>query len=340
MHKARAFFVVCAGLSLLAFRAVLAAPLPMLPLEVGNHWDYIGASGAHQVETITGTQTVLGRTVFVKSYAEGLDAGLENFWLTGPSGEVLLAGFNSPGFGYALAYDPPITICGNAPSVGDTWTTHTTVYNLADMSVFTVLDITFGALEAVSLSVPAGTFPCIGVGQVPFAASPASPAWPAAGWHWMVVRLLARSPPRGPTPATGTRRASATCSTSPATRSGSRGTAVPRPRSPSPSGSSRRSTHHQPGGSSGPNVHRGEPRDGGVLGGRLDAVLARVCGDRCSLVVAAWQTSTRLGVLTLIMPFYAVSTGNWRLKTEKRVVLAIAWWTCFIFFIVVSIIPR
>jgi len=177
MHKARAFLLVCACIFLLALRAVpaaVAAPPSMLPLEVGNYWNYLSASGAHQVETITGTRTVLGRTVFVKSYAEGINAGLENFWLTGPSGEVLLAGFHRPGDGYAPAYEPPITVCGSAPSVGDKWTTHTTAYNLADTSLVAVFDITYGALEEVSLSVPAGTFPCIGVGQVPFATSPAS----------------------------------------------------------------------------------------------------------------------------------------------------------------------
>ena len=182
MHKAKAFLVVCAGIFLLALRAVpvaVSAPASMLPLEVGNYWNYLGASGAHQVETITGTRTVLGRTVFVKSYTEGIDAGLENFWLTGPGGEVLLAGFKIPPDGYALAYEPPITVCGSAPSVGDTWTTHTTAYDLADTSVVMVLDIAYSAIEEVSLSVPAGTFPCIGVGQGLVATSPAS-AQPAS----------------------------------------------------------------------------------------------------------------------------------------------------------------
>jgi hypothetical protein len=58
------------------------------------------------------------------------------------------------------------------------------------------------------------------------------------------------------------------------------------------------------------------------------------------LVVAAWQTSAKLGVLTLIVPFYAVSTGNWRLKTEKRALLARRWWTCLALLLVSSMIPR
>jgi hypothetical protein len=172
--KLNPFFAALAAAALVAFSAVpepVRASPPLLPLELGNHWDYVGISGAHQVETITGTETILGRTVFVKSYAEGLDAGLENFWLTGPGGEVMLAGFDTHD-GLGLAYDPPITVCGGAPSLGDTWPTHTTAYNLADMSVFATIDITFSALEEVTLTVPAGTFDCIGVGQVAYATSP------------------------------------------------------------------------------------------------------------------------------------------------------------------------
>jgi hypothetical protein len=37
-----------------------------------------------------------------------------------------------------------------------------------------------------------------------------------------------------------------------------------------------------------------------------------------------------MGVLTLFLPFYAVSTGNWRLKTEKRRLLAGVWWGAFV----------
>ena len=45
---------------------------------------------------------------------------------------------------------------------------HTTAYSFPDTSEVTAFDITYGALEEASLSVPAGTFPCIGVGQVLF----------------------------------------------------------------------------------------------------------------------------------------------------------------------------
>ncbi len=153
------------ALALVVLQGLSAAdPSAMLPLHVGNHWGYVTTSGTHQVETITGTRTLRGRTVFVKSYAEEPNVGLENYWLTGPEGEVLLAGFLRPGSG--VAYDPPIVLCGGAPVVGDTWPTHVTSYDLADSTLSQTFDITYGALEDVSLLVPAGRFPCIGVGQV------------------------------------------------------------------------------------------------------------------------------------------------------------------------------
>ena len=160
----------------LAFRAAPAAIAdqgPFMPLEVGWHWEYAGLAGSHQTEIITGTRTLLGRTVFVKSYGEGADAGLENFWLNGPNGEVLLAGFDTATHDLAFAYDPPITLCGGAPSLGDIWTSHVTIYKLADLSVYDTIDIAHSALELPTLSVPAGTFDCVGVGQVLVGPSPA-----------------------------------------------------------------------------------------------------------------------------------------------------------------------
>jgi hypothetical protein len=58
------------------------------------------------------------------------------------------------------------------------------------------------------------------------------------------------------------------------------------------------------------------------------------------LIVAAWRTTPMLGILTLLLPFYAVSTGNWRLKTERRGLIARAWWACFALFVVTLGIPK
>lgn len=45
-----------------------------------------------------------------------------------------------------------------------------------------------------------------------------------------------------------------------------------------------------------------------------------------ALIVAAFQTSGKMGFLTLLVPMYAASFGNYRLKTERRRELAVAWW--------------
>jgi hypothetical protein len=45
-----------------------------------------------------------------------------------------------------------------------------------------------------------------------------------------------------------------------------------------------------------------------------------------ALVLAAFQTSLKLGVMAFFLPMYVVSFGNWRLKTQHRRHLAIAWW--------------
>jgi hypothetical protein len=44
------------------------------------------------------------------------------------------------------------------------------------------------------------------------------------------------------------------------------------------------------------------------------------------LIVAAFRTSTKLGVMALFVPIYVVTTGNHRLKTEHRRHLAWSWW--------------
>jgi len=47
---------------------------------------------------------------------------------------------------------------------------------------------------------------------------------------------------------------------------------------------------------------------------------------QAAITIAAFQTSGRMGVVTLLVPVYAASVGNQRLKTERRSQLAAAWW--------------
>jgi hypothetical protein len=45
-----------------------------------------------------------------------------------------------------------------------------------------------------------------------------------------------------------------------------------------------------------------------------------------AVILAAFQTSFKLGVMAFFVPMYVVSFGNWRLRTKYRRRFAIAWW--------------
>lgn len=139
---------------------------PWQPLEVGRSWEYRGVGGKHQVEQITGTRVLRGRTVAVKAYSEGDDAGLENYWTVGVDGTVFLCGFNNQSFvPFAVAYEPPIAYLPGPPALGASRTTDVTAYNVSDGSVFATFTIHFSIQEEVDLVLPAGTFHALGTGQ-------------------------------------------------------------------------------------------------------------------------------------------------------------------------------
>jgi hypothetical protein len=149
--------------------ALLSAPAmagDWLPLAIGNRWEYRGTAGNHQVETIIGTTTVRGRVVAVKRYAEGANAGLENYWLLDPgTGSVMLAGFNNPTAGIAIAYEPPLTYLQAPPVVGTPFVPRFAfmhdLFTDADLGVIQYL---FTVLQNVVLTLPAGSFDTFGVG--------------------------------------------------------------------------------------------------------------------------------------------------------------------------------
>lgn len=75
------------------------------------------------------------------------------------------------------------------------------------------------------------------------------------------------------------------------------------------------------------------------------AVLAMVCWVLLLLVdlilvFLAFQTGPLFGFMTLFVPFYAVTTGNWRLKTDRRRTWALIWWSLFLLAIVFLILAR
>lgn len=139
---------------------------PWQPLDVGRRWEYRSVGGAHQVETIIGTLVLRGRSVAAKYYAEGSDAGLENYWMNGADGTVFLCGFSSPSAGLALAYEPPIAYLPGPPALGVSRTTNVTAYNIGDGTVNSSFAITCAVLQEADLSLPAGMFHALGTGQV------------------------------------------------------------------------------------------------------------------------------------------------------------------------------
>jgi hypothetical protein len=156
----------CAALATLLV-PVRARAADWLPLSVGNRWEYRGVGGTHQVETITGQTTVRGRTVAVKYYAEGVDAGLENYWYLDPDGSVRLAGFKNPSAGLAYAYEPPVRILHAPPVVGIIdLPSGIDVHDLVTDALLFTTFFSYDVAEHVSLTLPAGTFDSWGVGQV------------------------------------------------------------------------------------------------------------------------------------------------------------------------------
>jgi hypothetical protein len=165
----RAFRTLARSLALLVLLLVPAraysAAGGWYPLDPGDAWEYVDGNGVHHFEIINGAIQLLGRTVTVRSYVGGHDDGLENYWLTGGDGSVLLAGFNNPQLNLALAYDPPIAVLMPPPALGQTWSIHSVAYTLPDMQVFEVLDFALSVQEDVQLTVPAGTYHAFGIGQ-------------------------------------------------------------------------------------------------------------------------------------------------------------------------------
>ena len=101
-----------------------------MPLAPGTRWEYRGVGGAREVQTITGQTEVRGRVVSVKSYSDGPDDGLDNYWLLDADGSVLLAGFLNPSAAFALAYEPPIRFLPVPPDPGPQPAQHIVAHDL------------------------------------------------------------------------------------------------------------------------------------------------------------------------------------------------------------------
>lgn len=136
------------------------------PLDALSHWRYAIDGGGTVDVTVTGTITLLGRSVAVEHFSGGIDDGLDQYWLDAPDGSPLLAGFNRPADGFGLAYDPPLMLLEVPPSLGASWTTDATAYSLPDLTLYATLHIQWSVMEDVVLPLPIGNIPSFGVGQV------------------------------------------------------------------------------------------------------------------------------------------------------------------------------
>lgn len=166
MSKTSRFALTVVVLLTLVSAASIAHGDSWMPLAPGTRWEYRGVGGAHQVETITGQTNVHGRVVAVKSYSEGPDAGLDNYWLLDADGSVLLAGFLNPSDLFALAYEPPIRYLAVPPEAGPKPAQHIVAHDLFTDAVAFEFDIQMEQTGNVVLTLPAGTYQAVGVGQV------------------------------------------------------------------------------------------------------------------------------------------------------------------------------
>ena len=170
-HTAHLAFAAVASL-VLGTTPSIALDNRWLPLATGTRWEYVGDQGGHQVQTITGERVVRGRTVAIKAYAEGLDAGLENYWLSDADGCLLLAGFRNPAV--AIAYEPPIRwLPFPPPDPGPQPPQQIVAHDLLTDAVVSGFEFQVEVTGPVFILVPAAPVPylCVGVGQVAQAAS-------------------------------------------------------------------------------------------------------------------------------------------------------------------------
>lgn len=137
-----------------------------LPLAVGNAWVYVDEGDEPHTEAIVDIAHVGGRRAFVKQFTGGIDDGLLNFWQEDADGSVLLLGYYKPWIPFGLVYDPPVRIFPGDPVVGYEWQTHTVAIAIPDNAFFGEFDTYWKVKAEYTLTVLAGTFHCIGVGQV------------------------------------------------------------------------------------------------------------------------------------------------------------------------------
>ena len=190
--KSRRWFALLFGLTfLLAIAPRSASAADWMPLAIGTRWEYRGLGGGSEVQSITGERTLHGRLVATRFYDEGLNAGLENYWLLDADGSVLLAGFLRPE-GFGLIYEPPIRYLPVPPVVGPQPAIRVTAHDFLTDAVVSTWDIHFDIVEDVVLALPAGPFHAFGVVEM---STPVGPGLASSRAFALDGRTLASMPP-------------------------------------------------------------------------------------------------------------------------------------------------
>ena len=163
----RPFVVMYLGLALCAASAGSASAESYFPLQLGNTWHYSSEKDGAEVQSISRTDVVHGRDVFVNSFvASKLNLGLDQYWFEGPDGDLFLVGFYRKLDGFGRLYDPPLLWLDAPLALGREWTSSSDVISLPDMTVLGTIQIGQRVYEAGPITVPAGTFEAFGVGQL------------------------------------------------------------------------------------------------------------------------------------------------------------------------------
>jgi len=182
------WFASAFGAAMLFASAASAAD--WMPLDIGTRWEYRGLGGGSEVQSITGERTLHGRVVATRFYDEGLNAGLENYWLLDPDGTVLLAGFFRPE-GFGLVYEPPIRYLPVPPVVGPQPAVRVNAHDFVTDAVVSTWDVHFEVVEEVTLALPAGSFHSFGVQEM---STPVGPAAASRRTFTLDGRTLAPAP--------------------------------------------------------------------------------------------------------------------------------------------------
>jgi hypothetical protein len=158
----------CLALTMVLVASPVLADPGYLPLGVGNTWSYEGSGDEAETMTVIGTAEVLGETVYVIDYsASSQNEPLENYWTSGPDGEVLLWGFfRDEDGGWGMAYSPPILWVDAPTFAGAVWACTTQIYSLPSETPDTVAVFEYTVTWEGILSPPAGSFEAIAVGFV------------------------------------------------------------------------------------------------------------------------------------------------------------------------------